>query len=112
AESLHIGEIDIHMGMFSYSAILTAIAIGGLFYLLNLRGFVYTVFGIVFTTWLYAALAAVLQPLHLPAYTAPFVLVTWIMLYSKSVFQGLVAIPPAEATTPEGNLQRYREAGR
>lgn len=112
AESLHIGEHDIHMGMFSYSAILTAIAIGGLFYLLNLRGFVYTVFGIVFTTWLFAALAAVLQPLHLPAYTAPFVLVTWIMLYSKSVFQGLVAIPPAEATTPEGNLQRYREAGR
>ena len=77
-----------------------------------IRDSVYTVFGIVFTTWLFAALAAVLQPLHLPAYTAPFVLVTWVMLYSKSVFQGLVAIPPAEATTPEGNLQRYREAGR
>ncbi len=110
AESLGIGEHDIHMGMFSYSAILTAIAIGGLFFLLTLRGFIYTVFGIVFTTWLYAALAAVLQPLHLPAYTAPFVLVTWIMLYSKSTFQGLVAIPPAEATPPEGNLKRYCEA--
>lgn len=112
AEALYVGEHDIHMGMFSYSAILTAIAIGGLFYLLNLRGFIYTVFGIVFTTWLFAALAAVLKPLHLPAYTAPFVLVTWIMLYSKSVFQGLVAIPPSEATTPEGNLQRYREVSR
>ncbi len=110
AESLHVRETDIHMGMFSYSAILTAIAIGGLFYLLTVRCFIYTLFGVVVTTWLYAALAAILLPLHLPPYTAPFVLVTWILLYSKTVFQGLVSIRPAEATTPEGNLARFREA--
>lgn len=107
AEGLHISENEIHMGMFSYSAILTAIAVGGLFYLLTVRSFVFMVFGVVMTTWLYAALAAILLPLHLPPYTAPFVVVTWILLYSKTVFNGLVAIRPADATTPEGNLKRF-----
>ncbi len=110
AEALHISEATIHMGMFSYSAILTAIAIGGLFYLLTVRSFIFMLFGIVLTTWLYAALAAILLPLHLAPYTAPFVVVTWIMLYSKDAFTGLVAIPPAEATNPEDNLRRLREA--
>ncbi len=110
AEALQVRETTIHMGMFSYSAILTAIAIGGLFYLLTVRSFIFMLFGIVFTTWLYAALAAILLPLHLTPYTAPFVVVTWIMLYSKAAFTGLVAIPPSRATTPEDNLRRYREA--
>lgn len=108
AEALQIDEATIHMGMFSYSAILTGIAIGGLFYLLTVRSFIFMLFGIVITTWLYAALAVILAPLHLAPYTAPFVVVTWIMLYSKAAFTGLVAIRPADATTPEDNLRRLQ----
>lgn len=110
AELLHVRETNIHLGMFSYSAILTAIALGGLFYVLTWRCFIFTMFGVVITTWLYAALDAVLAPLNLPPYTAPFVLTTWLMLMPKDAFAGLIAVPPAEATTPEDNLRRYRES--
>lgn len=110
AELLHARETQIHLGMFSYSAILTAIALGGQFYILTWRSFLYTIFGVVITTWLYAALDSVFAPLHLSPYTAPFVLATWLMLMPKDSFAGLIPVPPAEATTPEDNLRRYRES--
>ncbi len=105
AELLHVDELTVDMGMYSYSAVLTAIALGGLFLALNVRGFVFTILAVILTTWLYPASAEVLDIVHLSAYTTPFILATWLMLFGKDAFHGIVAVPLAEATKPEDHFR-------
>jgi urea transporter len=103
-------EGAIRDGLFGYNAALTAIALGGFFLVLTWRSFVYTLFGIVVTTWLWASVAIFLKPIGMPVLTSTFVLVTWLMLLGQYGFKALVPVPPAEATTPEDNIRRYRLA--
>jgi urea transporter len=100
-------EGAIRDGLFGYNAALTGIALGGFFLVLNVRSFVYTLFGIVVTTWLWASVAIFLEPIRMPVFTSPFVIVTWLMLIGQHGFKALVPVPPAEATTPEDNRRRY-----
>jgi urea transporter len=100
---------DIQAGLFSFNDVLTAIALGGFFYVLNLRGFLYAVFGTVITTWVWATVAIALAPVGMPAFTGPFCIVATFLILAKWRFPGLVAVPPAAATTPEGNLARRHE---
>lgn len=103
-------EGAIRDGLFGYNAVLTALALGGVFLVLTWRSFAYTVFGIVVTTWLWASIAIFLTPIGMPVLTSTFVLVTWIMLIGQYAFGALVPVPPAEAGTPEANLARHRAA--
>ncbi len=100
-------EGAIRDGLFGYNAALTAIALGGFFLVLTWRSFLYTLFGIVVTTWLWASIAVFLKPISMPVLTSTFVLVTWLMLLGQFGFKALVPVPPAEATTPEDNRRRY-----
>ena len=100
-------EGAIRDGLFGYNAALTAIALGGFFLVLTWRSFVYTLFGIVVTTWLWASIAIFLKPIGMPVLTSTFVLVTWLMLIGQYGFKALVPVPPAEATNPEDNRERY-----
>jgi urea transporter len=101
-------EGAIRDGLFGYNAALTAIALGGFFLVLTWRSFAYALFGIVVTTWLWASIAVFLKPIGMPVLTSTFVLVTWLMLFGQTGFGALEPVPPAEATTPEGNLRRAR----
>lgn len=103
-------EGAIRDGLFGYNAALTAIALGGFFLVLTWRSFLYTLFGIVVSTWLWASVAIFLSPIGMPVLTSTFVLVTWFMLIGQYGFQALVPVPPAEATTPEDNRRRYLAA--
>jgi urea transporter len=103
-------EGAIRDGLFGYNAALTAIALGGFFLVLTWRSFLYTLFGIVVTTWLWASVAIFLKPIGMPVLTSTFVLVTWLMLLGQYGFRALVPVPPAEATTPEDNIRRHRSA--
>lgn len=100
-------EGAIRDGLFGYNAALTAIALGGFFLVLTWRSFVYTLFGVVLATWLWASIAIFLKPIGMPVLTSTFVLVTWLMLIGQYGFKALVPVPPAEATTPEDNRERY-----
>lgn len=100
-------EGAIRDGLFGYNAALTALALGGFFLVLTWRSFLYTLFGIVVATWLWASVAIFLEPIGMPVLTSTFVLVTWLMLIAADAFKVLVPVPPAEATTPEDNLRRY-----
>lgn len=104
-------EGAIRDGLYGYNAALTAIALGGFFLVLTWRSFVYTLFGIVVTTWLWASIAIFLGPIGMPVLTSTFVLVTWLMLIGQYGFKALVPVPPAEATTPEDNRARYLAGG-
>jgi urea transporter len=46
----------------------------------------------------------------MPVLTSAFVFVTWLMLLAKIGFTSLIPVAPADAATPEENLQRYRSA--
>ena len=95
-------------GLFGYNAALTAMALGGLFFVLNVPGFIYTVIGVVVTARVWASLGIFLEPTGMPVLTSAFVFVTWLMLLAKNGFKSLVPVAPADATTPEQNLARYR----
>ncbi|BFU92081.1 MAG: hypothetical protein NTAFB01_32680 [Nitrospira sp.] len=97
-------------GLFGYNAALTAMALGGTFFVSNLPGFIYTVIGVLVTTRVWASLGIFLEPSGMPVLTSAFVFVTWLMLLAKSGFPSLMPVAPADATTPEENLQRYRSA--
>jgi len=101
-------EGAIRDGLFGYNAALTAIALGGFFLVLSPRSFIYTLFGVVVTTWLWASVAIFLSPIGMPVLTSTFVIVTWAMLIGQYGFKALIPVPPAEATSPEDNLKRYR----
>jgi urea transporter len=94
-------------GLFGYNAALTAMALGGLFYVLNLPGFIFTVVGVLVTARVWASLGVFLEPSGMPVLTSAFVFVTWLMLLAKNGFPSLVPVVPADATTPEENLARY-----
>jgi urea transporter len=102
-------EGAIRDGLFGYNAALTAIALGGFFLVLTPRSLLYTLFGVVVTTWLWASVAVFLSPIGMPVFTSTFVIVAWFMLIGQYGFGALVPVPPAEATTPEDNRRRYLE---
>lgn len=82
AELLHIQESEIQKGLFSYCAILTAIALGSELLPTNKLATFLSAFSIIVATWLYAALGALFQPLGIPVYTTPFLLATWFSLFA------------------------------
>lgn len=97
-------------GLFGYNAALTAMALGGFFLTLTWAGFLYTLFGVVVTTWFWASIAIFLKPIGMPVLTSTFVLVTWLMLIGARAFGALAPVAPADATTPEDNRARWLAA--
>ena len=85
-------------------------ALGGFFLTLTWAGFLYTLFGVVVTTWLWASIAIFLKPIGMPVLTSTFVLVTWLMLIGARAFGALAPVAPADATTPEDNRARWLAA--
>jgi urea transporter len=74
-------------GLLGFSPVLTAIALGTVFYRPSLRVAAYTALGTVFTVVVQAALNVALTPFAIPALTAPFVLVTWLFLLPRQCFE-------------------------
>jgi urea transporter len=73
-------------GLLGFSPVLTAIALGTVFYPPGARVAVYAALGTVFTVVAQAALNVALTPLAIPALTAPFVLVSWLFLLPRQSF--------------------------
>jgi urea transporter len=83
-------------GLLGFSPVLTAIALGTVFYRPSLRVAAYAAVGTVFTVVAQAALNAALMPIAIPGLTAPFVLVSWMFLLPRQCFE----TPTADATKP------------
>ncbi|EKT53435.1 urea transporter [Providencia sneebia] len=71
---------SIHTGLYSFSAVLTAIALGSTFNNPNFRVVVYAIVGVIFTVFVQGALDVVLEPFGIPTLTMPFVLASWLFL--------------------------------
>ena len=55
------------------------------------------------------ALTTVVTPYGGHIYTAPFVLTTYGFIAAGASLKRLQLVPPAKATTPEGNINLYRD---
>jgi urea transporter len=74
-------------GLLGFSPVLTAIALGSVFYRPSWRVAIYAMLGTLVTVIAQVALNVALTPLAIPALTAPFVLVTWIFLLPRRCFE-------------------------
>lgn len=99
------------LGLMGYNAVLTLIALAGLFYVLDQNSFVLALVAGAASVVVTVALSAIVAPYGGHVYTAPFVLTTWVFIAAKPFLHRVRAVPPADATTPEGNLNLYRLSG-
>ncbi|PZQ50127.1 MAG: urea transporter [Rhodovulum sulfidophilum] len=86
AVSLALGAslADVTGGLYGFSPVLTAVALGCVFYSPSWRVALYALLGTVFTVIVQAAMDAGMAPLGVPTFTAPFVFVTWLFLLPKA----------------------------
>ena len=81
------GESElISAGLLGFSPVLTAIALGTVFYRPSARVVAYAALGTVFTVIVQGAMNVAFTPLGIPALTAPFVLASWLFLLPKQHF--------------------------
>ena len=73
-------ETAVASGMYGFSPALTAIALGCTFYTPSWRSAIWALIGTIGTFFVQAATNLFLEPLGLPALTAPFCLTTWLFL--------------------------------
>ncbi|MDE7304723.1 MAG: urea transporter [Alistipes sp.] len=71
---------DLAHGLYGFSPVLTAIALGTVFYKPGLRSGVWALAGIVVTVFVQAGMDIMLAPLGIPTLTAPFCVTTWLFL--------------------------------
>lgn len=86
--ALGLGAVgsSITSGLFGYSAVLTAIALGSVVYTPSWRVPPYASLAVVFTVIVQGALDTAATPVGIPTFTAPFVFVTWLFLLPRERF--------------------------
>ena len=77
---------DIANGLYGFSAVLTAIALGATYCNFSWKAGIWTVFGTISTVFIQAALNAFFAPMGLPTLTGPFCVATWIFLFPAYKF--------------------------
>ena len=100
--------VAIYHGLYGFNAVLCAIALGGLFFVLTWKSALYALLAVVFSVPVFAAIAVLLSPIGMPALTAPFVLTTWLFLWPKAGFGALQPVALADVTTAEKIRASYR----
>jgi urea transporter len=86
AVSLLLGAslASVSAGLYGFSAVLTAVALGCVFYPPSGRGAAFALLGTIFTVLVQGALDTAVAPIGIPTFTAPFVFVTWLFLLPKA----------------------------
>lgn len=82
-------EPAIRAGAFGFNSVLTAFALGGGLFVLNVASAAYATVAVVATAVVFAAMSAALEPLEVPALTSPFVLVVWLFMLASPRFHRL-----------------------
>ena len=74
-------------GLIGFSPVLTATALGAVFYKPGVRVAIYALVGTVFTVVVQGAMNVALTPFGIPTLTAPFVLASWLFLLPRQHFE-------------------------
>jgi urea transporter len=99
--------VAIYHGLYGFNAVLTGIALGGLFLVLKWRSTIYALIGVILSAIVFAAIAVALAPIGMLALTAPFVLTTWVYLLPMAGFRALERVSVAECASTS-SLVRLR----
>jgi urea transporter len=98
-------ESTIRGGLYGFNSVLTAVDLGGIYYLLSGRTVVFTILAAIVTAVAYGTLSTILAPVGLPVLTSAFVLITWVCLIGKRSLTMLRPIHPDKITSPEEHLR-------
>ncbi len=95
----------VQLGLYGYNSVLCGIAVGGLFYFLNWKTTIYTIFCIVVGAIAQASITSFLAPIGMPPLTWPFIITTWIFMLGAKNFASIEEVPSDKMGTPEDNLK-------
>eukprot|EP00762_Andalucia_godoyi_P005373 ANDGO_06711.mRNA.1 Urea transporter DVU1160 len=108
AMGLGIAPAPIYAGLWGYNQCLSAIAIGGLFFVpQGTKTLVMYVLCILFTTLIHGAVASYLVLFALPALTFPFTMASWIFCLLGGAAKGIVAVELSAVSVPEDHRRRF-----
>ena len=82
-------EPAIRSGAFGFNSVMTAIALGGVCFVLDKAAAACALLAAIATAIVFAAVSAALEPLGMPALTLPLVLVVWLFVLAGPIFPGL-----------------------
>jgi urea transporter len=99
----------VYHGLYGFNAVLTGIALGGLFYVLTWQSALYALVGALVSTIVMATISVWLSPLGMPALTAPFVISGWLFILPKAGFQVFHPVPLAALTNAEQIRHEFLE---
>ena len=101
AQWLRVDEAGLNAGLYGFNGYLVGLALPT-FMTASLQLWVYVVFGGAVSVVVTLALSNVLKTWSVSALTAPFVLLTWLLLLATNAFSGLDggALPPVGAIIP------------
>ncbi|HKF67126.1 MAG TPA: urea transporter [Vicinamibacterales bacterium] len=99
--------VTVYHGLYGFNAVLTGIALGGLFLALSWRSALYALLGVIFSAIVFAAIAVALSPIGIPALTAPFVLTTWVFLLPTGGFRALQRVAVAECASTHSLIRLH-----
>ncbi len=102
----------VYHGLYGFNAVLTAIALGGVFYVFAWESTLYALIGAIISTVAMGSISVLLSPLGMPALTAPFVLAAWLFILPKVGFHILHPVSLTEITNAEETRHRYLEQQR
>jgi urea transporter len=91
----------VYHGFWGYNSYVSAVAIGGVFFVLTWRSALFAAGCAVVTALLFAAISTVFSPWGLPALTLPFCFGTLAFLMMKELTPRFQEVPIEEVTTPE-----------
>jgi urea transporter len=100
----------INAGLWGFNSSLTALCVGGMFYVLSCRTCCLAIFAAVVSIIVHAGVGAFLGPVGLPALTFPFTLTTWVFILLGRGTTFAFPVELAALTTPEDQVKRYRVA--
>ena len=86
ALALQVPAPTLAAGSFGFNGALVAIAVGHTFAPKARGALFFAAAATILTPWVQLALSAALAPVHLPVFTFPFVLTTWVFLLGMPVF--------------------------
>jgi urea transporter len=84
---LGASQAAVAAGLYGFSPVLTAIALGAVFFKPSWRVALFALLGTAFAAIVQGALDAALAPIGIPTFTAAFVLVTWLFLLPRDNLQ-------------------------
>lgn len=109
AIALGASPAEVYYGLWGFSAVLSAIAVGGMFFVLDsFSALLYTVFASYFSAVIHGAVKSFMAPFGLPGFTFPFNCVAWVFCLAGGSMANIRPVPISDLATPEEHINRVR----